>query len=592
MGGAAEHERARNEAALKLLSEYLSAARCGGDGGGGGDGDDDDALGGPRAPQSTHTLPFRFVFFVPAAAETAGAPAPLRKVELTLPPPERGRGVRGALSPPARRALRRLLAACGVPEPPEGAPDDEERAGSRRRRPRPGSSSSAGGGGGDDEGEEGFFRSIAGLEPGQTLADWLPLAAEAARRGGGGGGGPVAAPPDAAVRVANLRGALRLSRGAAVGFSPALRSALPSARQAALLRALVGVLAREDAALAAAEQEDGGGGGGGGAEGLDLRGLQLTFGATNGVDGAGTVWLDASEAAAIEASVRHGEWGDDKNEAARQRHQQQRQRGAPAAAATRSELAAAEEATEAWADMLSGLDVSHARALRAAAESLHALEAGVARAMGVSAVVAGAGVAFGASAAATASAGVNPSYRAFLERLAAHAASAGPVQAPVSDVPLVVVADDDDGRGAADDDVADAAVAVALSARPADAYDALAARGPAAAERRRRRSRERAERADRDERARRALGLRRLLRDPALPADRADRGVRALLRLREDAAVAAAAAAASGGGGGGAPALAACLEGLSVRVSDACRIPGTEGTDGSSDVVDVAWNAV
>jgi hypothetical protein len=564
MSSARPSERDRNERSLKLLSEYLAAARSltRGPGDDVGDDADDPLLRDPSPPPSTHTLPFRFVFYLAPEDEQGdegkeqepeSPPPQLRKVELTLPPPERGRGARGSLSPAARRALRKLLSACGVPEPPEDAPDDERLRNVSFDEP-------------DSD------RTISGLEPGQRLADWLALAAEAARRGGGGGArGLAPSPPDAAVRVANLRGALRLSRGLIVGFSPDLRRALPAARQVALLSALIRVLAREDAALAAEAEDD--------STHLDLRGLQVMFGLGLGVDGAGTVWLDASEAAAIEASVREEQ---EEEEERRRRRPKPASTAAPLATPP-AQLAAAEEATEAWADLLCGLDPSHARGLRAAAEALRGLEASVARAMGVSAVVAGAGVAFGGSGGGgrrggSGGGGINPSYRAFLERLAAHASSSGPVQAPVSDVPLVVVAS---GEGEAATSGADTtaaapadAVTVPLSSSPAETYAFLTSRGPAAAEKRRRAQRERAERADRDERARRALGLRRLLRDPSLPPQRADQGVRALLRLRDQ----------------GGASLASCLEGMSVRVSDACRMPGTDGTDGSSDVVDVAWD--
>lgn len=551
-------ERERNERSLKLLSEYLAAARAPGSA-------DDDGGGDPAAaPPSTHHLPFRFVFFVPEEEEDGGglsgvapdddeqagaaAARPLRRVELTLPPPERGRGRAGALSPAARRALRRLLAACGVPEPPADAPDDERRRGQV-----------------DEEGQE-EEGSSAGLEPGQGLAEWLPLAAEAARRGGGGGGNggaPLAGPtagPDPSVRVANLRGALRLSRGAAVSFCPRLRASAPPARQAALLHALIEVLRREDEAAAAlAEQEDDGGGAGSGDHNglLDLRGLRIVLSASSGpggLDGAGTVWLDAREAAAIEARVFGG--GRERGEA------------------TPSQQAvAADEALESWGDMLAGIDAEHARGLRAAADALRGLEASVARAVGVAAVVPAAGVAFSGGE------GVSPSYRAFLERLAAHASASGPAQVPVSDVPLVVVGAVDGGRDdSSSSSSSSAAVGVPLDASPQQAYALLAAQGPAAAERRRKDAQERAARADLDLRARRALGLRRLLRDPCLPPTQADAGVRRLLRLREAVA-------------SGSPSLASALEGMSVRVSDACRYAGTEGSEGSSAVVDVAWDA-
>ncbi len=222
---------ARNSQSLKLLHEYVAAAR----GGGGGVG-------------RTAGVPYRFEFFLRAAAAAAPsgaddaeadgdadaeeAPeAPLERVALTLPPPP-ACGVHEELAPDARLALGRLLVACGVHA---GLGD--------------------GGGGATD----------AGLR--YSLRRFVPAAAEAVHAAAAGRGGPRA-------ELAAARAALRLSRGTATAFGGAAARAGTLERVAAL-RQLLAVLQEGAAAR------------------LDLSGLVVGVGDSYGVDARGRVWLAA-----------------------------------------------------------------------------------------------------------------------------------------------------------------------------------------------------------------------------------------------------------------------------------------------------------
>jgi hypothetical protein len=219
---------ARNSHSLKLLHEYVEAAR----GGGGGVG-------------RTAGVPYRFEFFLRAAAAAPSGAAdveadsdaedapevPLEHVALTLPPPPAG-ATGEEVAPDARKALGRLLVACGVHA---GLGD--------------------GGNGAAD----------AGLR--YSLRRFVPASAEAVHAAAAARGGPRA-------ELAAARAALLLSRGAAAAFGGAATRAGTLERVAAL-RQLLAVLQEGAAAR------------------LDLSGLVIGICDSYGVDARGRVWLAA-----------------------------------------------------------------------------------------------------------------------------------------------------------------------------------------------------------------------------------------------------------------------------------------------------------
>eukprot|EP00877_Chromochloris_zofingiensis_P009526 jgi/Chrzof1/4827/Cz15g00240.t1 len=172
-------EKAENERSFKLLQEYLSAARA----------------TGPSGPADRTA--FRFCFYVrkedAALAEiedvttdedqnaTADEPSPssFQKCEVILPPPERAIPGTDYLPPSVNKALRKLLTSCGIPG--DSFADDM------------------------DEGDV-----AAGVL--QPLTSFLQAAAEVVRQHESSSIG-------SDVRIANIRGAMRLARGVIVGVA-------------------------------------------------------------------------------------------------------------------------------------------------------------------------------------------------------------------------------------------------------------------------------------------------------------------------------------------------------------------------------------
>ncbi|KXZ55614.1 hypothetical protein GPECTOR_2g1164 [Gonium pectorale] len=264
----------RNERSFKLLQEYIALAR-------GGD---------PRSPAAR--LPYRFVFYMREEPRALGAEEADQE----------------ALAGPTRKALSKLLAACGLATTGR----DADTAG------------------GEEEGGQG--------EGPLSLAAFLPEAVELLRQA------EAARPSDPAVRVANLRGALRLHHQVMVSFAD---KQLAPARQAALLERLARLV--------------------GATPGLRLQGCHIVMGDRLGLDRLGQLCLSASEP------------------------------------------------DDAWADFLAGVDLDFVRQQRAAVQALRNLEASVARAAGVAQIFTPYGNL------------TEPSYRAFLERLADAANSRGPL---------------------------------------------------------------------------------------------------------------------------------------------------------------------
>ncbi|KAL6780145.1 hypothetical protein ACKKBF_B14260 [Auxenochlorella protothecoides x Auxenochlorella symbiontica] len=183
--------RAANERSFKLLQEYLQATKT-------------------HAHQEQQpAVPYRFIFYL-KDGEAAEAPSPpvatphsipgLKRVTVNLPPPAPGGGP--GHHPDTRRALGRLLHACGVPC----------------------AGALAGGAGAPP------------LAP-RRLRDFLPAAAEALHRAAAGAaGGP-------ADQAAALRGALRLTRGVSASVAAAVRAARGPAAVLQLYRDLAAALA-------------------------------------------------------------------------------------------------------------------------------------------------------------------------------------------------------------------------------------------------------------------------------------------------------------------------------------------------------------
>ncbi|KAL4428229.1 hypothetical protein ABPG75_002318 [Micractinium tetrahymenae] len=478
----AVYKRDANTRSFKMLHEYLEAART-----------------GPRVP-----VPYRFHFFVrtgegsgddddssaapgaaaegrapPAgdpAAPAAGLPPGLREVTVMLPPPTRG-APGEALSGSARKAFGTLLAALGLPS-------------------RIGSDGDAG-----QEADQ-FSRFV-------NLREFLPQAVETVHQ-------YAAAQSGAQHQLGALRTALRLGRRIAAGFGGGAAAA-GALRQLSLLRRLV-------AALDALPQS------------VDLAGLKITIGDSSGVDGLGTVWLDA------------------------------------------------EASQAAWERQLAGVDAEHCRRQQALRQQVKAQEAAVASALGLAMLY------------TQQEASLSSDYRQALERLASAAAGRGPVgSGRFRELPVMLQPAGEGqhgGSGAAsaggggssstsskssssagsrDGRVEGCAVdpTAGLLLAPVDVtaealYAAIERLGPqvlAAAAQRRRRE---AELAALRQQVERKVMLRRLVRDPAISDARFKSCLDRML--------------------GSAQKLSGLLHGQSVRVAE------VNGLSPDRAVIDIAWN--
>ncbi|KAG2434061.1 hypothetical protein HXX76_007789 [Chlamydomonas incerta] len=398
-----------------------------------------------------------------AAAEDDAAG--LHKVELTLPPPAITAADSRTLAGPTRKALVKLLAACGLVTTGH---DDAE---------------GGEGGGGEDEGGP------------LSLAAFLPEAVEALRQA------EASRPSDPAVRVANLRGALRLHHEVMASFAD---KQLAPALQVALLERLAKVV---DAVARSAR--------------VRLGGCHIVIGDRLGLDRLGHLCLAAHE--------------DD----------------------------------AAWRAFLTGVDLAFVAQRRKTVQAIRALESSVATAVGLAQVYTPYGNL------------TEPSYRTFLERLAALAAARGPAGGggykPLS---LCVLPPEPQVQGQPHEpdfklDGNMPGVVQASSAAEADAfYDWLEGRGTsdggggggggAALTALRARQHEDTGLSELTERVRNRLRLRSLTRDPRVAPAHYRRACGLML---EQAA-----------------ALGALLEGATVRVGFANRL----APDGSA--IEIAWN--
>ncbi|EFJ49427.1 hypothetical protein VOLCADRAFT_117221, partial [Volvox carteri f. nagariensis] len=261
-----------------------------------------------------------------AATEVAG----LHLVQITLPPPAISPAGAKELAAPTRKALVKLLAACGLATSGRGG--------------------GGGGGGAADGGREEDEDDGGPL----SLAAFLPEAVEALRQV------EAASTSDPAVRVANLRGAMRLRHQVMVSFAD---KRLPARSQVALLERLARVVD-------------------GVAGEVQLQGCHIVIGDRLGLDRLGQLCLPAADP---------------------------------------------EDAT--WTSFLTGADLDFVRQQRKNVQALRNLETQVARAVGVAQVFTSYGNL------------MEPSYRSFLERLAAAAAASGPVggAAFATDVSLCIM---------------------------------------------------------------------------------------------------------------------------------------------------------
>ncbi|KAK2079082.1 hypothetical protein QBZ16_002772 [Prototheca wickerhamii] len=166
---------AANEKSFKLLQEYLAAARS------------------DRSPPVAS--PYRFHFFINSASGAAEPSAQgLQEVSVLLPPPVPRHGPGRGIARDTRKALARLLTACGIGH------------------------------------ELGLEAAAPGRQP---LREFVPLAAEALHAAD-------AALPALRASEDAVRGALRLTRGVRAAVAPAV----PATARLDLLHALVGALER------------------------------------------------------------------------------------------------------------------------------------------------------------------------------------------------------------------------------------------------------------------------------------------------------------------------------------------------------------
>ncbi len=349
------------------------------------------------------------------------------------------------------------------------------------------------------------------------------------------------------VRLANLRGALRLARGVVAGFGGPEARRPPPARQLALLQQLAALLDHVA---------------------QDLSGCHVLLGGSTGVDAAGTLWLDVDEpdgwAAACPPAACLPVLG------APVSHAQARRRRPCCAASTRPvshyPLLATHRpppsthldthldtlpAPRSWLDFLDGVDAAFVQRRRATVAALRRLEQSVAGAAGLAQVFCAAGAA------------LDPGYRAFLEALARHAAGgAGPAAGGALGEVSLLVGPPARALGAAADVAAAAAgvlpgsavdleqgcLTVPVDAAPAEVYAFAAARGPAATEGLRGVRAREAEAAAAAAAARASLRLRHLVRGEGVSAERFRQCCRELHA--------------------NSPALLPLLEGLSVCVAE------------------------